>query len=319
MFKGQIRSILMVLAFVIGGMFYDSLAELSWLQPVGIAMMLSVTFVGVDVKKLKPTWLHILIFLGIQVIGIGSWFAARAMGFPVTAEALYYCGAAPIAAASPIIVGLMDGDIEFTATAMLLSQVVFAVLTPFVLPFVVHDPGLTYTTLMLLVGEQLTYIMVVPAVLALILRLIYPPSKRWAPKLRDFSLGIWLWNLTLIAAIGTKRILLMHYTWHDIWPMAVAAAAICLFGFLAGYWLGYPRYKRECSQCLGQKNTILTLYIANQPFATPLASIAPVCYVFYHNIANAIQMALAVREKQKRAAAQVPGDASETAPTVVAK
>lgn len=322
MFKGQIRSVLMVLAFVVGGMFYDSLSQLYWLQPLGIAMMLSVTFVGVDIKKLKPSWLHMLVFLSIQVIGIGVWLVARAMGFPVTAEALYYCGAAPIAAASPIIVGLMDGDIEFTATAMLLSQVVFAVLTPFVLPFVVHDPGLSYTTLMLLVGEQLTYIMVAPAIFAFILRMVYPPSKLWAPKLRDFSLGVWLWNLTLIAAIGTKRILLMHYTWHDIWPMAVAAAAICLFGFVAGYWLGYPRYKRECSQCLGQKNTILTLYIANQPFATPLASIAPVCYVFYHNIANAIQMALAVREKQRRLAVSArpdPEEDPEEAQAVIAK
>lgn len=310
----------MVLAFIVGGMFYDSLSQLYWLQPLGIALMLSVTFVGVDAKKLKPTWLHMLIFLSIQVIGLGAWLVARAMGFPVTAEALYYCGAAPIAAASPIIVGLMDGDIEFTATAMLLSQVVFAVLTPFVLPFVVHDPGLTYTALMLLVGEQLTYIMVIPAIFAWILRMVYPPSKLWAPKLRDFSLGIWLWNLTLIAAIGTKRILLMHYTWHDIWPMAVAAAAICLFGFIAGYWLGYPKYKRECSQCLGQKNTILTLYIANQPFATPLASIAPVCYVFYHNIANAIQMALAVRERQRRDAASLSDqDEDETAHAVTAK
>lgn len=51
----------------------------------------------------------------------------------------------------------------------------------------------------------------------------------------------------------------------------------------------------------GAENTILTLYIANQPFATPLASVAPACYVFFHNVANAIQMALAVREKNRLA------------------
>ena len=85
------------------------------------------------------------------------------------------------------------------------------------------------------------------------------------------------------------------------------------FGFVAGYWLGYPKLKRECSQALGQKNTILTLYIANQPFATPLASVAPACYVFFHNVANAIQMALAVREKNRLAHAAAAKD-GETEP-----
>lgn len=312
--KGQIRSILMIFSFLVGGVFHESLSQLYWLQPIGIGLMLSVTFIGVELRKLKPTWMHILIFLCIQLIGIGSWFIAKSLGYPVLAEALYYCGAAPIAAASPMIVGIIGGDIEFSATAMLLSQVVFAVLTPFVLPFVVHDPGLTYATLASLVGQQLIYIMVVPALVACVIRLIYPPSKLWAPKLRDFSLGIWIWNLTLIAAISTERMLQMHYSWHDIWPMALAAACICTFGFVAGYWLGYPKLKRECSQALGQKNTILTLYIANQPFATPLASVAPACYVFFHNVANAIQMALAVREKNRLAHATAAAKDGETEP-----
>ena len=153
--KGQIRSILMIFSFLVGGVFHESLSQLYWLQPIGIGLMLSVTFIGVELRKLKPTWMHILIFLCIQLIGIGSWFIAKSLGYPVLAEALYYCGAAPIAAASPMIVGIIGGDIEFSATAMLLSQVVFAVLTPFVLPFVVHDPGLSYATLASLVGQQL--------------------------------------------------------------------------------------------------------------------------------------------------------------------
>jgi BASS family bile acid:Na+ symporter len=82
-------------------------------------------------------------------------------------------------------------------------------------------------------------------------------------------------------------------------PMAIGAVVVCAIGFIAGYRLGYPDLKRECSQALGQKNTILTLYIAGQSYATPLAYIGPVFYVFCHNTANAIQLYLAAREQKR--------------------
>lgn len=298
--KKRLRSIGMVLAFLVGGLFHAEIAPLRWLLPMSITVMLSITFIGLDVHRLKPTRLHLFVLLGIQALGIGSWFLAYVLGHPVLAEALYYCGAAPVASACPIIVSLLKGDVEFSTTAMVLSQAVFGALTPFVLPFVVHDPALSYTEIMTEVAYQMLSVLVAPAVLSLILRLVYPPCKEWSPKLRDCSLLIWILNLTIISASGTQRVLEMNYSWHDIWPMALGAALVCFTGFFAGYWLGYPTRKRECSQALGQKNTILTLYIAGQSYATPIAYVAPVFYVFFHNIANAIQLALATREEGKK-------------------
>ena len=152
---------------------------------------------------------------------------------------------------------------------------------------------------MLLVAKQIGIVLGIPAVAACTLRLLYPPCKTWAGKLKDVSLGIWNFNLIIVSAIGTHRILGMDYTLWDMLPMALGAIAVCAVGFLAGYRLGYPSLKRECSQALGQKNTILTLYIAGQPYATPLAYIGPVFYVFCHNMANAIQLALAAREQKR--------------------
>ena len=297
--KQQLRSISMVLAFALGAIFHAELAPLIWWMPVGIAVMLSITFIGIDVRKLRPTWMHLWLLLSIQALGIGSWFIVRAAGYPVLAESLYYCAAAPIASASPIIVNLLRGNVEFSTTAMVLSQVAFAVITPFVLPLVVHDPSLSYMTLAGVVARQILGVLGVPAVVSLLLRLIYPPCRQWTAKLRDVSLGIWVLNLLIISAAGVQRIVTMDYSLHDMWPMLVGAAVICAVGFLAGYRLGYPNLKRECSQGLGQKNTILTLYMASQSYATPLAYIGPVFYVFCHNTANAIQLALAARENRR--------------------
>lgn len=297
--KQQLRSISMVLAFALGAIFHSELAPLIWWMPVGIAVMLSITFIGIDTHKLKPTWMHLWLLLSIQALGIGSWFIVRAAGYPVLAESLYYCAAAPIASASPIIVSLLRGNVEFSTTAMVLSQVAFAVITPFVLPIVVHDPSLSYLTLAGVVARQILGVLGVPAVLSLVLRLVYPPCRGWSAKLRDVSLGIWILNLLVISAAGVQRITSMGYSFHDMWPLIAGAAVICAVGFIAGYRLGYPNLKRECSQGLGQKNTILTLYMASQSYATPLAYIGPVFYVFCHNTANAIQLALAAREQRR--------------------
>lgn len=299
--KQQLRSFLMVLSFLVGGFLHAEIHAFGWLLPIGITLMLSITFLGLDVSQLKPRLMHLWVLLALQVVWIVGWFAAHAAGYPVLAEAVYYCGAAPIASAAPIIVHLLRGNVGFITTAMVLSQAVFAVLTPFVLPFIVQSPELSYTELMLMVAQQICMVLGIPALVACVLRLAYPPCKQWAGRLKDVSLGIWNFNLIIVSAIGTHRILAMDYSLMDILPMALGASAVCAVGFFAGYRLGYPSLKRECSQALGQKNTILTLYIAGQSYATPLAYIGPVFYVFCHNMANAIQLSLAAREIKKQA------------------
>lgn len=295
----HLRSICMVLAFVVGGLLHAELSPLAAYLPVGITLMLCITFIGLDTAQLRPTWMHLVLLAVLQLMGLGFWYAAVLAGYPVLAESLYYCAAAPVASAAPVIVNLLRGNTAFITTAMVLSQAMFGLVTPVLLPFVVEAPELGYVDFLLLVLYQITLALGAPAVISFLLRLCYPPCKAWAPKLRDYSLAIWIINLTIVSAAGTHRLVQMNYSFHDIWPIALGAMAICALGFFGGYWLGYPRLKRECSQALGQKNTILTLYIANQSYATPLAYIGPVFYVFFHNVANAIQLSLALREKKK--------------------
>lgn len=298
--KQHLRSFLMVLSFIVGGIFHAEIYSYGYLLPVGITAMLTITFLGLDTAALKPRLMHVWVLLALQVVWVVAWLIAHELGNPVLAESVYYCGAAPIASAAPIIVHLLRGNVAFITTAMVLSQVLFAVLTPFVLPFIVHSPELSYTELLCMVAKQIGMVLGIPAILATVLRLSYPSCRAWSSRLKDVSLGIWNFNLIVVSAIGTQRIIAMDYSVWDMLPMALGAMVVCAVGFVAGYRLGYPELKRECSQALGQKNTILTLYIAGQPYATPLAYIGPVFYVFCHNIANAIQLSLAARENVKR-------------------
>jgi BASS family bile acid:Na+ symporter len=298
--KKHIRSISMIVAFLVGGLFHKQLAPLGAYLPASVALMLSITFLGIDVARLKPQRMHLWVLLGIQLIGMGFWGIARALGYPVLAESLFFCGIAPVAIAAPVIVNLLRGNVEFTTTALVLSQIVFGLVTPLLMPFVVQVEGFCYTELAAEVAMQLGTVLGIPALVAIVLRWVHPPCKAWPVRLRDVSLGIWIVNLTIIAGVGTQRVLEMDISWWNMLPLVLGSLLVCITGFVAGYRLGGRRLRRECSQCLGQKNTILTLYIASQWYVHPLAYIGPAFYVFFHNIANALQIALANREASRR-------------------
>ena len=297
--KRHIRSISMIVAFLVGGLFHKQLAPLGTLLPLSVALMLSITFMGIETARLKPRRMHLRLLLGIQLIGLGSWGLMRLCGYPVLAESLFFCGIAPVAIAAPVIVNLLKGDVEFTTTALVLSHIAFAALLPLLMPFVVQVEGFCYTELAAEVAMQLVMVLGIPTLVAVVMRWVHPPCKEWTAKLRDVSLGIWIMNLTIISGVGTQRVLEMNIGWWEMLPMVVGSFLICLCGFVAGYKLGGRELRRECSQCLGQKNTILTLYIASQWYVHPLAYVGPAFYVFFHNMANALQIALAHREKMK--------------------
>ena len=298
--KQQLRSICMILGFLVGSVFHEELGFLTPILPVGIAIMLSITFIGMDTSRLKPRRKHLSVLFSIYAIAMVSWYVVHLAGYPLLAEALFFCAATPIASASPIIVSLLKGDVEFSTTAMVLSQAVFSVLMPLLLPLVVQAADISYGELALLSASQIATVLVAPAIIAVLLRWLYPPCRAWSAKLRDVSLGIWVFNLVIVAAAGVER---LHRTQTSLWdmlPIMLGAAFLCAFCFFFGYRIGAPNLKRECSQALGQKNTILSLYMATQSYAAPMAYLGPLIYVFCHNIANAVQLSLAAREEKKQ-------------------
>lgn len=295
--KSQIRSLALIFSFVIGGCFYQQLAPLRWVIPYSIGMMLFLTFVGVEKEKLKPHPLHIKLLIGIQISGFIFWLIPTLLGYPVLAESMFYCAAAPIAAAAPTIISILKGKIEFITTALLLSQFIFALLMPLVMPFIIPGSTASFWDIASTVFIQLVQVIICPAILAIIVRIIYAKSITWRAKTSNLALGLWVFNLSVITASSLTNILLLEYSLMDMLPFVVAAAIICTVGFTVGYQLGKPDHAVEFSQGLGQKNTLLTLLIASHSYSTPIACIGPTFYIIFHNIANAIQVALATKKE----------------------
>ena len=81
---------------------------------------------------------------------------------------------------------------------------------------------------------------------------------------------------------------------ENLSPMILAeifllAALLCFVNFTAGYFLGEPHFRRECSQSLGQKNTMLMLWVG-LAFFNPIVALGPTFYVVCHNLWNSWQL-----------------------------
>ena len=151
------------------------------------------------------------------------------------------------------------------------------------------------------VFRNLVVIMVLPCVAALILRKFRPEATAWPKKFKMLSLSIWSVLLFIVSA-GAMKFLRTH---SDVSPVAVVeiagiAALVCAVNFTLGYWIVPRDLRREGSQTLGQKNTMLTLYLA-MTFASPLAALGPTFYVICHNTWNACQLFLYDRKQKKLA------------------
>ncbi len=298
MSKSQWRSIGLILSFALGFTFHEQLAALRGITPYSIAVMLFLSFIGIEKQKLRPERSHIALLLLLQLSWIIAWGIPYLLGYPILAESLFFCAAAPIATASPVIMSLMRGRVEYITTAMLLSHLAFVLVIPLILPLVLDAQQTSYWELMGMILRQFAFLLLLPSMIVILTRYIIPSSKQWGKACGSFSLMLWMFNLTIISAAGLSNILSMKLTWSDVYPLALGAALVCVTSFLLGYRLGRPHLCKEFSQGLGQKNNILTLFIASQSYAHPLAYVAPAFYVIFHNIANAIQIMLAARREK---------------------
>lgn len=286
MSKGLLRALAVPMAFLFG-YFIPGLGSLDFLLKWCLVAMLCITFLGLDVQHLKPNRKHIYLVCLTLLIGFGSWWLLNLLGYPVIAQMAFFTGVAPMASSASIIISFLKGKVEFMVMAFIISNLSIGALMPFMLAEVVgeHQNGI-----LLSVAKDVGQILLIPTFFAYLMRRFYPDSKAWPARLSDFSFGIWAFALVLIAAEASKEIASFGIPWRDILPSALIAAVFCFLSFFVGYFVGRPNLRRECSQALGQKNTVFMIFLALNYCPNPLVVLGPICYVLFHNIWNAYQI-----------------------------
>lgn len=287
-------------AMGIGAVGYPLFIHLSFLTPSLIFVMLLLTFSKISLSELKPRPLHLWLLV-IQLVGAVAVYLLLRGFNEVLAQAAMVCFICPTATSAAVITAKLGGSAASLTTYTLLVNVVVAVVVPVMFPLIESHPDVTFWTACSIILGKVFMLLICPFLLSLLLRRALPKVHQTLLGLHELAFYLWAFAL----AIVTSQILssLLNYA-EDITIgvfIAVVSCVICCLQFFLGKTLGSVYDDRVSGgQALGQKNTILAIWMAHT-YLNPLSAVGPGFYVIWQNIINSWQL----WKKRKRASQQV--------------
>ncbi|GHV20081.1 transporter [Planctomycetales bacterium] len=287
----MIRPLSIPVALAAGALLTDARAGVPYL-PYFIMGMLFIALLPVNLHDLHFRRQHWYLVGAGLLSGIIPWLIAQKFGTNDWLEMLFFCQLAPVASAMTTVVSFLRGKVGFCATAFVVDNLFIAVALLFFLPTMRATGGEPLDELALNIGQSLGMIFAVPFVLAQLARRLYPPVGEWSAKYKLGRVAFTLWWLVLFI-VGAYTVDFLHHSGAvsggQMLRVALLSLALCGFNFTLGYYLGGKEFPRECSQALGQKNTIFAIYLA-LAFANPVVAMAPIFYLLWQNLWNAWQL-----------------------------
>ena len=133
----SLRTASMPLGMIVGALLCRQICALdAWsgnmLTPSLIFVMLFFTFCRVDLRAMRPTMMHLWLFVAQIAAALVLWFALSPLD-EVLAQGAMICSLAPIAMAAVVIGGMLGANIENMATYSLLCNVGTALVAPVIL------------------------------------------------------------------------------------------------------------------------------------------------------------------------------------------
>ena len=282
---GRVIALLLMMVF---GVLLPQFHVLSFLVQYLLMSMLFFSFLDIDIQPRSFQKGLFWVLLANIVIA----FAAYGLLAPVDltlALAAFITGIAPTAIASPVIIGFIDGQVEYVVGAVVLTNIVMSLLLPFALPFVV---GRLVQISVWQVLQPVLATMFIPFILARLARRLPQTAQTVIRRGKTFSYPLWLANLFIISAKAADFLRNeVTASGSTLLSIALISLIICVLNFSIGALIGGRRYWQEASQALGQKNNSFVIWIA-LTFINPLVAMGPTFYVLYHNLYNSWQIYL---------------------------
>ena len=284
--KGISRTAAILGAFLLGGLLPQA-APLSSLIRWLVMAMLFLVFLQTRLSRSALHRTHFILLAVNLAAGFAAWWIGTALGGTEVGLAAFFCGITPTAIAAPVIVSFLGGAVDYAVASFLLTNVAIAALLPVMLPFVL---GRATPEAFTHVAGSIGLVVFAPFALAHLLRTLHPAARNWPARLRDTSFILWVVSIFLISAKTSRFIRDNSAGAHGIVAaIALASLLVCVASFALGRLIGGRSFPREASQCLGQKNTTFTIYLA-LAYSTPLVALGPTFYVLWHNLWNSWQL-----------------------------
>lgn len=302
-----IKKFALPFSLLVGAVVYLLFANIPVLEPIGdtvgplavdtmpvvLFVLLYVTFCKIDIKEMKPQWWHFILqairttlsaFLVILILMTDDATTKLIL------EGVFICVICPTATAVAVISEKLGGSIGSLTTFTIIANIVTMVIIPTFFPMVEKAADITFFSTSMMVLRNVTSVLVVPLVLALLSRKFIPKFVEMVKGVKNLGFYLWCFNLTLVTGETIKNIVHSSVSGWVLSLLIVLPLFVCLIQFSIGKAVGSHFGDRiSAGQALGQKNTVVGIWLT-LTFLNPLAAVAPGAYVLWQNLVNAWQL-----------------------------
>ncbi len=277
--QGKGLSLLLTMAL---GMLFPQAHVLTPAIQSMLMVMLFFSFLDIEIKpQAFPKSV-----LWILVANVAVAFASYAILAPFNltlALAAFMTGIAPTAIAAPVIIGFIQGEVEYVVAAVLLTNLSTALIVPLALPFLL---GQAVQISVWEVLQPVLIVMFVPLLVAQVAARLPKAAQTVIRKGKISSFPLWLINLFIISAKASDFLRAeATASIPTLLAIALISLGLCIVNFGLGALLGGHAHWQEASQALGQKNLSFVIWIA-LTFINPLVAMGPTFYILYHHLYN---------------------------------
>ena len=295
-------------SLVLGAVVYLIFANVPFLEPFGEAVgphlvslmpvvlfcVLYVTCCKIEIKEMKPkTWHFVLQLIrtslaALMVLAIylfGSNYDTK-----LVLEGAFICFICPTAAAVAVVTEKLGGSIGSLTTYTVIANIFTMIIIPTLFPMVEKGADVSFLYMSMMVFRNVTTVLVVPLILALLSRRFLPKFVAQVKSVKDLGFYMWCFNLTILMGETLRNILHATVSGWILALLLIVPLLVCLIQFCIGKAVG-RHYGDSISagQALGQKNTIVGIWLT-LTFLNPLAAVAPGAYVVWQNLVNGWQL-----------------------------
>ena len=271
-------------------------------QPILLFIMLFLNFVKVAPDQMKPhRWQFkgivfqcaaflipaLTVIIALHSHGpVAEWILAHRIPF----EAAMICFITPTAGAAGVVTDRLGGSVAEVVTYTILINIVSATMFPAVIPLLYPGSGISFTAAFAKILAKVFPLLIIPCLLALFLRFFLPKIHAVMLKISHWSFTIWGFSLSLAIAMCTRSIVLSGRGFWLLALICLIAFACCFIQFYVGKRLGGAGSRLPAGQAMGQKNTVLAIWLG-YTFMDPVLSVVGGFYSLAHNIFNSWQLA----------------------------
>ncbi|MDD2961262.1 MAG: transporter [Muribaculaceae bacterium] len=285
-----LKTWMLPISMVGGVLFHNYIGYVKFLTPYLIFVMLLITYMRITPREFRVTRFH-WVLLAVQIIGCWASYLLLLPISEMLAQGAFVCFFISTATSAPVITGMLGGSVPRLATYSLLSNITFALLSPFFLSLISDYRQIEFVDSFQKICSEVVPLLILPIIVAMMIRY---SSPRFHKIIVDHqSVSFYLWAVALFIVVGNSVSFIIKQPTKEfsemIW-LALVSLVVCCTQFYVGRRIGFRLGDAVAgAQGLGQKNTILAIWVA-MTYLNPIISVAPAAYVAWQNIINSSQL-----------------------------